>query len=93
MGERAGLLPVDAGGDDGGAYLASPFQIKHAQACANLILYELVPRLKRHGFEIENSPVSPEVISMLAICKAHNTASTRQIRIFLDKFFDSSGKP
>ena len=58
-----------------------------ASIAANLIINELTPRLKRSGIRIENSPVTPVDMRLLACLKYCDVLSTRDIRETLDEMF------
>lgn len=58
---------------------------------ASLMLNELLPRLRKAGKKITESPVSPQVMAELSILKAagmpHNV-----VRQVLDELFDTARK-
>ena len=54
------------------------------RVAATLILEELVPRLKRRGLVIEDSPVSPDDVRWLALGKVRGLLTTAEIREMLD---------
>ena len=54
---------------------------------AVLILEELLPRLKRSGIAIENSPITPWDIRCLGILKAKGIFTTHEIRQMMDGVF------
>lgn len=55
-----------------------------AKIAANLIINELLPRLKRKGLKIESSPVTPAHINLMARFKHAGFLSTHSIRILMD---------
>lgn len=57
------------------------------QAIAHIIVYELMPRLKKHRKDITESPATPEVISLLGVLKANDRISTHEVRQVLDELF------
>ena len=59
---------------------------------ANLIVNELVPRLKKAGVGIEKSPVPPELITLFAALKIMGRVTTHEIRGWMDECFDSARK-
>ena len=61
-----------------------------ASTAANLIIHELLPRLKKSGLGVENSPVTPSEIAVLAMVKDAAIFSHHEIRQLLDKAFDRS---
>lgn len=62
-----------------------------ASTAANLIINELLPRLKKRNIEIEDSPVNPREIAALALAKDAGIISHHEIRKLLDGAFDSAG--
>lgn len=59
-----------------------------ASIAANLMVNELLPRLKKNKIGIESSPISAEKMAEFAILK-YAGFSTREIRKLMDAAFDS----
>lgn len=57
------------------------------QSTANLMVNELLPRLKRSGMPIEKSPVTPEDMAILAAAKCLGVWSTHEIRLRMGERF------
>jgi Asp-tRNA(Asn)/Glu-tRNA(Gln) amidotransferase B subunit len=55
------------------------------QIIANLIINELLPRLKRKGIKIQDSPITPKDLSALAKIKSLGIFTTHDIRLMLDE--------
>lgn len=51
-----------------------------ARIAANLILNELLPRLKKSGLDIDTSPVKPWQIAMASVLKHKGLVTTHEIR-------------
>lgn len=60
-----------------------------AQIAANLVLHELLPRLKKRDIEIANSPIPPEQIGEWTIAKHRGEVSTHEIRKRMDAWLSS----
>ena len=63
-----------------------------ASTAANLIIHELLPRLKKAGISVEDSPVTPHDMAVLAMVKDAGIFSHHEIRKLLDGVFDTAGK-
>ena len=60
------------------------------QVAATLYLHELLPRLRKARIEDpEDGPITAGMLAGLAICKAEGLLSTHQIRLFMNKCFES----
>ncbi len=55
------------------------------EICANIIINDLAPRLKRMGIPFDQSPVLPEQIADMSFLQFNGVMSNRDIRELLDK--------
>jgi Asp-tRNA(Asn)/Glu-tRNA(Gln) amidotransferase B subunit len=77
---------MDAGGNEGREGVGAPVQV-----AANLILNELMPRLKKAGIEIQDCPIPPEILGIAAKLKHEGKLTTHEIRQWMDEFIYPAG--
>lgn len=58
-----------------------------------MIINELLPRLKKSGISVEDSPVTPHEMAVLALVKDAGIFSHHEIRKLLDSAFDTARTP
>ena len=60
---------------------------EEAKIAINLLLNEILPRCKKKGIDIKDSPVPPGLVHLAAIHKTLGI-TTKQIRMKFDKYFE-----
>lgn len=67
--------------------LLRPLNPDEARIAANLLIHELLPRCKKNGIDISQSPVPPGLVHLAAIHKNMGIVSTQGIRKKFDGLF------
>ena len=60
------------------------------QTASNLILNDLLPRLNKRGIRIEDSPIKPYDMRVLAYAKFSGELTTRDIREIMDSALEAA---
>ena len=67
--------------------LMRPLNPEESGIAANLIINEILPRCKKKGIDIKDSPVPPGLVHLAAIHKTLGITN-KQIRMKFDKLFE-----